>query len=69
VNGCDLRNATHDQAVDVIRNATSPVRFLVQSLATAPGVCISLCLTVWMISIFNMHSWTSSSWHISGQKN
>jgi len=38
VNGCDLRNATHDQAVVVIRNATNPIRFLVQSLSTPPGV-------------------------------
>ena len=44
VNGSDLRNATHDQAVDVIRNATNPVHFLVQSLATPPGVCLSLCI-------------------------
>ena len=41
MNGSDLRNATHDQAVDVIRNATSPVCFLVQSLAAPPGVRIS----------------------------
>jgi len=40
VNGSDLRSATHDQAVDVIRSATNPIRFLVQSLATPPGVCI-----------------------------
>ena len=38
VNGSDLRTATHDQAVDVIRNATSPIRFLVQSLATSTSV-------------------------------
>ena len=45
VNGTDLRNATHDQAVDVIRNATGSVHFLVQSLATLSGVCI-LCTSV-----------------------
>ena len=28
----DLRDATHDKAVEVIRKATSPVHFLVQSL-------------------------------------
>ncbi|XP_070564544.1 multiple PDZ domain protein-like [Ptychodera flava] len=37
VNGHDLRTATHDQAVEVIRNATSPVTFLIQSLA--PSAC------------------------------
>ncbi|XP_056019674.1 multiple PDZ domain protein-like isoform X4 [Ostrea edulis] len=32
VDGKDLRNAAHDQAVDIIRHAKSPVRFVVQSL-------------------------------------
>ncbi|KAK3592866.1 hypothetical protein CHS0354_004087 [Potamilus streckersoni] len=32
VDGKDLRNATHDQAVEIIRNAKSPVTFVVQSL-------------------------------------
>ncbi|XP_076440222.1 multiple PDZ domain protein-like isoform X9 [Babylonia areolata] len=32
VNGVDVRNATHDEAVEVIRNSSSPVRFMVQSL-------------------------------------
>ncbi|XP_036368376.1 multiple PDZ domain protein isoform X4 [Octopus sinensis] len=32
VNGKDLRDASHDEAVEIIRNATSPVHFLVQSL-------------------------------------
>ena len=34
VDGVDLRQATHDKAVDVIKHARSPVTFLVQSLAT-----------------------------------
>ncbi|XP_060069918.1 multiple PDZ domain protein-like, partial [Ylistrum balloti] len=32
VDGKDLRNASHDQAVEIIRNASTPVKFLVQSL-------------------------------------
>ena len=32
VNGMSLRDATHDEAVDVIRRATSPVRLIVQTL-------------------------------------
>lgn len=32
VNDIDLTQATHDRAVDVIRNAKSPVKFLIQSL-------------------------------------
>ncbi|KAL8570734.1 hypothetical protein ACOMHN_039168 [Nucella lapillus] len=32
VNGVDVRNATHDEAVEVIRNSSSPVCFMVQSL-------------------------------------
>ena len=32
VGGVDLRNFTHDEAVEVIKNAKSPVRFVVQSL-------------------------------------
>ncbi|XP_022092287.1 multiple PDZ domain protein-like isoform X2 [Acanthaster planci] len=35
VNGCDLRDASHDYAVAIIRNAASPVCFMVQSLS--PG--------------------------------
>ncbi|XP_025110172.1 multiple PDZ domain protein-like [Pomacea canaliculata] len=39
VNGVDVRNATHDEAVEVIRNAASPVKFMVQSLvdSSCPG--------------------------------
>ena len=32
VNGCNLRDATHDHAVDIIRSAASPIYFIVQSL-------------------------------------
>lgn len=32
VNDIDLTQATHDRAVEVIRNARSPVKFLIQSL-------------------------------------
>ncbi|XP_021361837.1 multiple PDZ domain protein-like [Mizuhopecten yessoensis] len=32
VDGKDLRNASHDQAVEIIRHASTPVKFLVQSL-------------------------------------
>ncbi len=32
VNGCDLRDASHDRAVEIIRAAQSPVNFIVQSL-------------------------------------
>ncbi|XP_052777212.1 multiple PDZ domain protein-like isoform X9 [Mya arenaria] len=32
VDGKDLRNATHDQAVETIRHASNPVKFVVQSL-------------------------------------
>ncbi|PIK51095.1 putative multiple PDZ domain protein-like [Apostichopus japonicus] len=33
VNDCDLREATHDQAVAIIKNAPNPVKFKVQSLS------------------------------------
>ncbi|VDO09593.1 unnamed protein product, partial [Haemonchus placei] len=32
VNDIDLREATHEQAVSAIKNATNPVRFVLQSL-------------------------------------
>jgi len=53
VNSYDLRNATHDQAVDVIRSATNPIRFLVQSLATLRGVCI---LIYWFLGLLRLCS-------------
>ncbi|XP_077981370.1 multiple PDZ domain protein-like [Glandiceps talaboti] len=37
VNGQDLRSSSHDHAVEVIRSATSPVTFIVQSLS--PSTC------------------------------
>ncbi|KAK6188757.1 hypothetical protein SNE40_004870 [Patella caerulea] len=39
VNGEDVRNSTHDEAVEVIRHAKSPVTFVVQSLSDSacPG--------------------------------
>ncbi|PIO56460.1 hypothetical protein TELCIR_22141 [Teladorsagia circumcincta] len=32
VNDIDLREATHEQAVNAIKHATNPVRFVLQSL-------------------------------------
>ena len=39
VNGCDLREATHDQAVAIIRNSTNPVLFMVHTVS--PGSRVS----------------------------
>lgn len=36
VDGVDLRDATHERAVEVIKNASNPVRFVVQSLVPSP---------------------------------
>ena len=36
VDGIDLRDATHEKAVEVIRKSTTSVRFLVQSLVVDP---------------------------------
>ncbi|XP_022239967.1 multiple PDZ domain protein-like isoform X3 [Limulus polyphemus] len=36
VDGIDLRDSTHDQAVDIIKNAKDPVKFVVQSLLPLP---------------------------------
>ncbi|XP_077572688.1 inaD-like protein isoform X2 [Stigmatopora nigra] len=38
VSGVDLREATHQEAVDAIKSAQSPVLFIVQSLAANPGM-------------------------------
>lgn len=38
VSGIDLRQASHEIAVQAIRNASNPVTFIVQSLI--PWVCI-----------------------------
>ncbi|XP_030635323.1 multiple PDZ domain protein [Chanos chanos] len=39
VDGIDLRDASHEQAVEAIRKAGNPVVFLVQSLIHRPRVC------------------------------
>lgn len=44
VGGTDLRNASHDKAVEVIKNAISPVKFVVQSLL--PPVSFFICLSL-----------------------
>ncbi|KAM3914662.1 inaD-like protein [Leptodactylus fuscus] len=36
VSGVDLRNATHDEAVEAIKNSGNPVVFVIQSLSAAP---------------------------------
>lgn len=41
VSGADLREATHDQAVEAIKNATSPLEFLVQSLLPTVSFAIA----------------------------
>ncbi|XP_033372451.1 inaD-like protein isoform X4 [Parus major] len=38
VSGVDLQNATHEEAVEAIRNAGNPVVFVVQGLANVPKV-------------------------------
>lgn len=38
VDGVDLRDASHEQAVDAIRKAGNPVVFLVQSIISRPRV-------------------------------
>lgn len=38
VGGVDLQNASHEEAVEAIRAAPSPVVFIVQSLSTTPRV-------------------------------
>ncbi|XP_033636742.1 multiple PDZ domain protein-like isoform X3 [Asterias rubens] len=38
VNGCDLRDASHDYAVAIIRNAANPVCFIVQSLSAGANM-------------------------------
>ncbi|XP_061834471.1 inaD-like protein isoform X2 [Nerophis lumbriciformis] len=45
VSGVDLRAASHEQAVDAIKSALSPVVFIVQSLTTTPQV-VSLPATM-----------------------
>lgn len=38
VSGVDLQNATHEEAVEAIKNAGNPVVFVVQGLANVPKV-------------------------------
>ncbi|KAG8437100.1 hypothetical protein GDO86_007977 [Hymenochirus boettgeri] len=38
VSGVDLRNATHDEAVETIKNSENPVVFLIQSLLSTPRI-------------------------------
>lgn len=38
MNGEDIRNAGHAKAVEVIKNATNPVTFIVQSLVPLVSV-------------------------------
>ncbi|KAI7814196.1 putative multiple PDZ domain protein [Triplophysa rosa] len=40
VGGVDLRDASHEQAVEAIRNAGNPVVFLVQSIIHKPKACV-----------------------------
>uniref|UniRef100_A0A8B9D0G5 InaD-like protein n=1 Tax=Anser brachyrhynchus TaxID=132585 RepID=A0A8B9D0G5_9AVES len=42
VSGIDLQNATHEEAVEAIKNAGNPVVFVVQSLSNLPKVSIFL---------------------------
>ncbi|XP_026574329.1 inaD-like protein [Pseudonaja textilis] len=38
VSGTDLQNATHEEAVEAIKNAGNPIVFVVQSLSTLPRI-------------------------------
>uniref|UniRef100_A0A674F473 Multiple PDZ domain crumbs cell polarity complex component n=1 Tax=Salmo trutta TaxID=8032 RepID=A0A674F473_SALTR len=56
VDGVDLSDASHEQAVEAIRRAGNPVVFLVQSIVHRPRVstlapCVSLCM--WLYSIIS----------------
>uniref|UniRef100_A0A8B9FBD0 PATJ crumbs cell polarity complex component n=1 Tax=Amazona collaria TaxID=241587 RepID=A0A8B9FBD0_9PSIT len=42
VSGVDLQNATHEEAVEAIKNAGNPVVFVVQGLSNIPKVSLSL---------------------------
>lgn len=44
VSGCDVRNATHDEAVEAIRNSPDLITFVVQSLSYSP--CVSTTLSI-----------------------
>lgn len=53
VDGEDLRNATHDKAVETIRNASNPVKFVVQSLTDPACVSSSSCLMIYLQDCFS----------------
>lgn len=38
MSGVDLQNATHEEAVEAIKNSGNPVVFVVQSLCSTPRV-------------------------------
>ncbi|XP_071953522.1 multiple PDZ domain protein-like isoform X2 [Antedon mediterranea] len=40
VNGIDLRKATHEEAVDIIRKTSNPVQFLIQSLPVGEDIIV-----------------------------
>lgn len=50
VGGVDLRNASHDEAVEVIKNAISPVKFVVQSLLPLVQISFFFLLRVFPLS-------------------
>lgn len=58
VDGVDLRDATHDRAVEAIKNAKNPIKFVVQSLL--PLVSIS---SVWKVDSFSPFSNSQSTSH------
>ncbi|GAA6084234.1 inaD-like protein isoform X1 [Tachysurus ichikawai] len=42
VAGVDLQNASHEEAVQAIKSAQSPVEFVVQSLSSTPRVLLTI---------------------------
>ena len=64
VDGVDLRDATHEEAVSVIRNANSPVKFVVRSLPELLNAQNSLNVTKsdsdgsvsWQVNMFFISS-------------
>lgn len=53
VDGTDLRTASHERAVEVIRAAGNPVRFLVQSLVqwVRYACCYFLLIPTYLLSL------------------
>ena len=48
VDGENLRNASHERAVEVIRKAGNPVKFIVQSLiGVMPPACLHYLTMPW----------------------